>query len=120
MKTPDRDEIASEFHVLDEDYDADDFYGGAFEGSHSFADVVVLHLYSIVPGEGSETDALRIETRHHVAGQVVEHNREKRRLTDGLTVGETGPSLEEFCRNHHREGAYEELRSLVESLDDSR
>lgn len=89
MRVPDRDEIASEFHVLAEEYDTDDFYGGAFEGSHSFADVVVLRLYSIVP-DGGGGDALRIETRHHVSGQVVEHDREERPLTDDLMVDETG------------------------------
>lgn len=114
MHVPEADEIDSEFQVLEADYADDDFYGGAFEGSHAFADLVVLRLYSVVPG-----DSLRVETRHHYAGQVVEHRRTTHELDDDRSVAGTDRSLEAFCRDHHFESSREELASLVATVEES-
>lgn len=112
MNVPTADEIESEFRMLDEDYDEVEFYGGAFEGSHWAHDLVVLRLYSVVPGDGD--DRLRIETRHHYGGRIVDHCRAEWELDDDGTV--TGRSLREFCHDHHFDDPREELRSLVEQV----
>lgn len=115
MSEVDPDLIDSEFQVLDEEYDEPDFYGGAFEGSHAFGELIVLRLYSVVPG--SETDRLRIETRHHYAGRVVDHQQTHRELSDGQTLD--GTSLVEFCRAHHFESPRRELESLAGTVEAS-
>lgn len=118
MRVPTAEAIESEFQVLDDDYAADDFYGGAFEGSHSFADLVVLRLYSIVPEDG---DTLRVETRHHYAGRVIDHRRTAFDLDGDRSVVDADQSLEAFCRDHHFENPREELCELVEAVrDDAR
>lgn len=114
---PESDDIASDFQILDSDYDEEGYYGGAFEGSHTYADVVIFHLYSIVPGNDAEGDRLRIETRHHVGGRVLEHDRESQPITADGTVGETGHPIETFCRNHHHDGAHDEMNGLLETLE---
>lgn len=116
MHGPDPADVNSRFVVLEDDYDAPEYYGGAFEGSHTYAGVVVFHLYSIVRTD--EGDRLRIETRHHGDGRVLAHDREERRLTEDMTVGETGTEIEPFCRRHHHDRAREEVRSVLEHLDD--
>jgi hypothetical protein len=115
MPGPTSEDIDSEFVVLDEDYDDADFYGGAFEGSHTYAGIVVFHLYSIIPaGDGKQ---LRIETRHHGDGRVLTHDREERSLSEYLTVDDTGTPVRSFCRQHHERGATEEIRSVIDQLD---
>lgn len=111
----DSDDIKSDFSILDEDYNDADFYGGAFEGSHSVGDVIVLRLYSIVPGE--DGDKLRVETRHHVAGRVVDHSQSEYRLSDELVVSETGQELKQFCRSHHYDDPLREIGDLIETVD---
>lgn len=120
MRIPDPEDIESEFTVLDEEYDQPGFYGGAFEGSHSYADVVILRLYSIVPVDGEEFDRLRIETRHHAAGRVLDHDRTEYELKPDRTVTESDQSIEAFCRTHHFEDSHEEVVTLVEDLIERR
>lgn len=120
MRTPDPGDIDSEFQVLDDDYDRPDFYGGAFEGSHAFADVVVLRLYSVVPDDAGEGDQLRVETRHHASGRVIDHSRTEYELDANRTVSATGQELETFCREHHYRNPHEEIVSLAETVTDQR
>jgi len=115
MEVPDPADVDSDFQVLDEDYDDPEFFGGAFEGSHSFGDMVVLRLYSIVPAEGTET--LRIETRHHFGGRVLGHDRDEYALRDRETVAGTDEGLESFCRAHHFDDPVADVRSIIDRLD---
>lgn len=116
MQIPEPDDIESEFHVLDEDYQQPDFYGGAFEGSHVYADLIIFHLYSIIPADG---DSLRIETRHHFAGQVVEHRQTSRPLDRTRTVKGSDRSLEEYCREHHFDSPRDDLAAILTAVEDS-
>lgn len=120
MRIPNPADIDSEFQVLDDEYEQPEFYGGAFEGSHAFADVVVLRLYSIVPDENEGTDLLRVETRHHASGRVMDHKRTEYDLDADRTVEETGQPLMEFCRDHHYDDPHSEVVSLVETVEQRR
>lgn len=119
-KMPEPSDIASDFQVLDDEYAEEGYYGGAFEGSHTYADAIIFHLYSIVPGGDAEADGerLRIETRHHISGRVLAHEQESRPLTDDGTVGRTDQPIESFCRRHHNEAAHEEMVGLLEAIDE--
>lgn len=117
MKVPDSEEIKSEFRVLETHYDTDTYVGGLFEGSHSYGDVIILRLYSITPEE--DTRMLRIETRHHYSGQVVDHIRTEHELTSENTLKESGEPLEEFCRRHHYDSPKEEMETLIDKIQES-
>jgi len=119
VRTPEPEDVDSEFQVLDEEYDDPGFYGGAFEGSHAFGDVVVLRLYSVVPGDEG-ADKLRVETRHHANGRVLDHDRTEYVLGPDRSLSETGQSLAEFCRDHHYEDPHSEVFSVVHAVETPR
>lgn len=79
---------------------------------------MLLRLYSIVPGEDGTDERLRIETRHHAHGRVLEHRSTERELTDDRTVAETGRPLAAFCRAHHYADPAGELAAIADAADE--
>lgn len=120
MNLPSEADVQSNFQVLDTDYLDEDFYGGAFEGSHTYGDVIILRLYSIiVDDEVSDQEILRVENRYHYLGDVIEHERTDYEIDDDRSVVDFDGSLEEFCRKHHYSEPVEEMRALVERVTES-
>lgn len=114
---PDPADVESEFVTIDDEYDRSDFFGGAFEGSHHYGPAVALRLYAIVDGDDEPT--LRIETRYHYGGDVVDHRRTTRDLDEDRRVDGTDEPLATFCRRHHFDSPCEEIRDVIERGGDA-
>lgn len=111
MNYPDAEDVESDFQVLDTDYGSEEFYGGAFEGSHVFGDMVILRLYSIV---FDPDPVLRIETRYHYLGSVLEHRQSDVPLDEDRTLPDYDGTLEAFCRAHHFADPRAEIVDLID------
>lgn len=118
VEAPTLEQIDSDFQVLDTDYADEEFFGGAFEGSHVYGDLIVLRLYSIV-ADGS-SDVLRVETRYHYLGDVLEHERSDRDLDADRTLPDDDRDLAVVCREHHFRDPVGEMESLLAARADGR